>query len=134
MVPCSGWATYRAQGFVRPRIAISRGDRELASTSPRTLLKDAMALESGAIWQRSGPRMRHVLDIRSFGLAAGLTIAAYPGEPTRRPYEIAMRCWKKGFYVRFGGDTIQLAPPFIARPEEIDSLVNALGDALNEEP
>ncbi len=47
--------------------------------------------------------------------------------------KLLMRCWKKGFYVRFGGDTIQLAPPFIARPEEIDSLVNALGDALNEE-
>jgi beta-alanine--pyruvate transaminase len=33
----------------------------------------------------------------------------------RRPYEIAMKCWDKGFYVRYGGDTIQLAPPFISR-------------------
>ena len=42
-----------------------------------------------------------------------------------------MRCLDKGFYVRYGGDTIQLAPPFIATPDELDSLVNALGDALN---
>ncbi len=74
----------------------------------------------------------YVLDIRNFGLAAGLTIAPLPGEPARRPYEIAMACWKKGFYVRYGGDTIQLAPPFVSTPAEIDRLVSALGDALVE--
>ena len=75
---------------------------------------------------------KHVLDIRNYGLAAGFTIASLPGEPARRPYEIAMNCWKKGFYVRYGGDTIQLAPPFISEKSEIDRLVNALGDALAE--
>jgi beta-alanine--pyruvate transaminase len=75
---------------------------------------------------------RHIVDIRNFGLAAGLTIAALPGEPARRPYEIAMRCWAKGFYVRYGGDTIQMAPPFIAEKREIDDLVQALSEALNE--
>ena len=75
---------------------------------------------------------KHVLDIRNFGLAAGLTIAPLPGEPAKRPYEIAMNCWKKGFYVRYGCDTIQLAPPFISERAEIDRLINALGDALAE--
>ena len=75
---------------------------------------------------------KHVLDIRSYGLAAGLTIAPLPGEPAKRPYEVAMACWKKGFYVRYGGDTIQMAPPFISTPAEIDRLVSALGDALAE--
>ncbi|SDD04003.1 aspartate aminotransferase family protein [Paracidovorax valerianellae] len=75
---------------------------------------------------------QHVLDIRNYGLAAGFTIAPLPGEPARRPYEIAMNCWKKGFYVRYGGDTIQLAPSFISERAEIDRLVNALGDALAE--
>ena len=74
---------------------------------------------------------KHVLDIRNYGLAAGFTIAPVPGEPAKRPYEIAMKCLEKGFYVRYGGDTIQLAPPFIATPAEIDSLINALGEALN---
>jgi beta-alanine--pyruvate transaminase len=73
---------------------------------------------------------KHVTDIRNYGLAAGFTIAALPGEPARRPYEIAMACWKKGFYVRYGGDTIQLAPPFISTEAEIDTLVNALGEAI----
>jgi beta-alanine--pyruvate transaminase len=73
---------------------------------------------------------RHVTDIRNYGLAAGLTIAAYPGEPARRPYEIAMRCWEKGFYVRNGADTLQLAPPFISNASEIDALVQCLHEAL----
>ncbi len=74
----------------------------------------------------------HVADIRNFGLAAGLTIAAVPGEPARRPYEIAMKCWDKGIYVRYGGDTIQLAPPFIVEKSEIDTLVHVLGEALHQ--
>jgi len=76
--------------------------------------------------------VKHVTDIRNYGLAAGLTIDALPGEPARRPYEIAMKCLDKGFYVRYGGDTIQLAPPFIIERPEIDSLINALGEALRE--
>ena len=75
---------------------------------------------------------KHITDIRNYGLAAGLTIDALPGEPARRPYEIAMTMLKKGFYVRYGGDTIQLAPPFITTPAQIDSLVNALGEAINQ--
>jgi len=74
---------------------------------------------------------KHVADIRNLGLAAGLTISPLPGEPAKRPYEVAMAMLKKGFYVRYGGDTIQLAPPFISTPEQIDSLVNALGECLN---
>ncbi|HSV80814.1 MAG TPA: aspartate aminotransferase family protein [Ramlibacter sp.] len=73
---------------------------------------------------------RHVTDIRNFGLAAGITLASLPGEPARRPFEVAMRLWERGFYVRCGGDTLQLAPPFVATLADIDTLVNALGDAL----
>jgi beta-alanine--pyruvate transaminase len=75
---------------------------------------------------------KHVTDIRNFGLAAGLTIDALPGEPARRPYDIAMAMLKKGFYVRYGGDTIQLAPPFITTPAQVDSLINALGESINQ--
>jgi len=75
---------------------------------------------------------KHVADIRNFGLAAGITISPLPGEPAKRPYEIAMAMYAKGFYVRYGGDTIQLAPPFISTPAEIDRLVDALGDTLNQ--
>jgi beta-alanine--pyruvate transaminase len=75
---------------------------------------------------------KYVTDIRNYGLAAGFTLAAVPGEPARRPYEVAMAMWKKGFYVRYSGDTLQLAPPFIATVTEIDSLINALGETFNK--
>jgi len=74
---------------------------------------------------------KHITDIRNLGLSAGFTLAAVPGEPAKRPYEVAMRCLDKGFYVRYAGDCIALAPPFITTEAEIDSLVNALGEAIN---
>ncbi len=77
---------------------------------------------------------KHLTDIRNLGLAAGFTLAAVPGEPARRPYEVAMAMFKKGFYVRYGGDALALAPPFIATPAQIDSLINALGECLDATP
>ena len=74
----------------------------------------------------------HVADIRNYGFAAALTLAAKDGDPTRRPFEVAMRLWDKGFYVRYGGDTLQMGLPFVIEREEIDRLVNALGEALIE--
>lgn len=73
----------------------------------------------------------HVTDIRNYGLAGAISLEHYPGEPARRPFEIAMKMWKKGFYVRYGADTIQLAPAFTVEEAEIDDLVNALADCLS---
>ncbi|MCX2981084.1 aspartate aminotransferase family protein [Halieaceae bacterium IMCC14734] len=74
-----------------------------------------------------------VSDIRNCGLAAGLTIESMPGEPLRRPFEIAMRLWDKGFYVRYGGDTLQLGLPFTCQQAEIDSLIAAMEDSLQQQ-
>jgi len=74
----------------------------------------------------------HITDIRNYGLAGALSIAHAPGEPAKRPYQIAMKMWQKGFYVRCGGDTIQLGVPFTSELSEIDSLINALGETILE--
>ncbi|GJM13260.1 MAG: beta alanine--pyruvate aminotransferase [Pseudohongiella sp.] len=73
-----------------------------------------------------------VSDIRNYGLAAGISLEHYPGEPLRRPFELGLKCLEKGFYVRWGGDTIQLAPPFIVNESQIDDLINAVGESLHE--
>ena len=73
-----------------------------------------------------------VKDIRNFGFAGALTLDAYPAEPARRPFEIAMRMWEKGFYIRYGGDTLQLGLPFVIETSEMDLLISALADALKE--
>ena len=74
--------------------------------------------------------VKHISDIRNFGLAGAMTIAAKPGEPLRRPYEIALAMWERGFYVRWGGDTLQFAPPFVAEKSDLDALFNTLNDVL----
>jgi beta-alanine--pyruvate transaminase len=94
---------------------------QVASMAP--VLEDAIHSLKGA---------KHVVDIRNYGSAAGVTLASAPGEPAKRPFEAAMKCWEKGFYVRYGGDTLQLGLPFSTKPTEIDSIVNAMGDAISE--
>lgn len=82
-----------------------------------------------AIHQLNG--LPNVTDIRNYGLAAGISIA--PAEDAMiRPYQIALRCWELGFYVRNGGDTLQLGLPFAVSESEVDSVVNALGQAISE--
>jgi len=72
----------------------------------------------------------HVTDVRNFGLAGALTLAAYPGEPARRPYEIAQWCWQRGLYVRYGGDTLQFGPAFVMDRSDMAEIFNIVGDAL----
>jgi beta-alanine--pyruvate transaminase len=74
----------------------------------------------------------HVEDIRNCGSAAGITLASYPGEPARRPFEVAMNLWEKGFYVRYGGDTIQLGLPFATSDSELEALIDGVAQALRE--
>jgi len=72
----------------------------------------------------------HVQDVRNLGMAGALTLASYPGEPARRPYEIAMWCWQRGLYVRYGGDTLQFGPAFVMDESDIAEIFNIVGDAL----
>jgi beta-alanine--pyruvate transaminase len=55
---------------------------------------------------------KNVIDIRNYGLAGAIQIAARDGDAIVRPYEAGMKLWKAGFYVRFGGDTLQFGPTF----------------------
>jgi len=77
---------------------------------------------------------KHVTDIRNYGFAGALTLAPLPGEPARRPFEVAMRCWERGVYVRCGGDTLQFGPPFVIEKSDLDRIFNVVADALDEQP
>jgi len=41
-----------------------------------------------------------------------------------------MQLWKAGFYVRFGGDTLQFGPMFNSTEAELQRLMNAVGEAI----
>ena len=74
---------------------------------------------------------KHVVDIRNCGLAGALQLAPRDGDAIVRPYEAGIALWKAGFYVRFGGDTLQFGPTFNAKPEDLDRVFDAVGEVLN---
>jgi len=74
---------------------------------------------------------KHVVDIRNCGLAGALQIAPRDGDAIVRPFEAGIALWKAGFYVRFGGDTLQFGPTFNTTPQELDRLFDAVGEALH---
>jgi len=103
---------------------ILENDRLIERSKEMTpILEDRVHQLKGLPW---------ITDIRNCGLAAAITLEAALGEPLLRPYQVAMKMWEKGFYVRYGGDTIQMGLPFIVESEEIDSLISALGDSVKD--
>ena len=75
---------------------------------------------------------KHVIDIRNFGLMAGIELAPVPGKPGARGFEVFMKCYEKGVLARFTADTIALSPPLIVSEQQIDELVGTIGNALKE--
>jgi len=73
-----------------------------------------------------------VTDVRNYGFAGAITLEAKDDEPLRRPFEVAMAMWERGVLVRYGGDTIQMAPHFVMQREQMDQLVGTLADCLAE--
>ncbi|HET7312799.1 aminotransferase class III-fold pyridoxal phosphate-dependent enzyme [Salinisphaera sp.] len=72
----------------------------------------------------------HVVDIRNLGLAGALEIETAGDDPTCRPWAIANAAWERGMYLRFGGNTVQLGPPFIAERADIDFMCDVLDAAI----
>ena len=73
-----------------------------------------------------------VTDIRNYGLAGALEFETSKHGPAQRPFDVGMKMWEKGFYVRFAGDTIQLGLPFTVDQQEIEDLIGALDDSIRQ--
>lgn len=74
---------------------------------------------------------KHVVDIRNCGLIGAIQLAPRDGDAAVRPFEAGMALWKKGFYVRFGGDTLQFGPTFTTTAAQLDTLFDVVGETLN---
>jgi beta-alanine--pyruvate transaminase len=74
----------------------------------------------------------HLTDIRNIGMAGALQIEPRDGDPLVRPYEIGVRCWEQGLYVRWGGDTLQFAPPFTSTAEDLEQMGEVLKNVLGQ--
>ncbi|WNL41959.1 aspartate aminotransferase family protein [Halomonas sp. PAMB 3264] len=73
----------------------------------------------------------HVVDIRNYGLAGAIQLAPRAGDPTIRPRDAHLALWEAGFYVRFGGDTLQFGPPFGTTEAELERLFDAVATTLD---
>ena len=83
-------------------------------------------------------KMEHVVQVRQHGLMAAVELAAdkatdtpyQPGE--RMGHRVIMAARKHGVIIRPLGDSIVLMPPLSSTVEDIDLLLNALGQAIAE--
>jgi beta-alanine--pyruvate transaminase len=73
----------------------------------------------------------HIVDIRNYGLAGAIQLAPRDGDPTIRPRDAHMALWEAGFYVRYGGDTLQFGPPFGTTEAELERLFDAVATTLD---
>ena len=76
----------------------------------------------------------HVMDIRNYGLIAGVELEPRPGKPAARGFEVFLKCFERGIMVRQTGDTIAMSPPLIIEPKQIEQLVETLGAVIRETP
>lgn len=75
---------------------------------------------------------RHVIDIRTIGLVAGIELEPRLNAPAKRATELFHACFDNGLLVRATGDTIALSPPLILEKSHIDEMFGKIGDLLEK--
>ncbi len=91
------------------------------------------ALKLAPVLQESLHSLRdlpHVVDVRNIGMMGAIQLAPRGADLTVRPYEVGVWCWHHGLYVRWGGDTLQFAPPFTATEDQLAQMTLTLKEAL----
>ena len=76
--------------------------------------------------------MPHLIDVRNFGLMAGIELTPAPGKPGARGFQVFLKCLERGVLTRAAGDIIALSPPLIISRQQIDEIVGTLGAVLRE--
>lgn len=91
------------------------------------------ATELGRYWEDAMHSLRgkrHVIDVRTIGLVAGIELEPRPGAPTKRATELFQKCFDAGLLVRATGDIIALSPPLILERAHIDEMVGRIGELI----
>ncbi len=91
------------------------------------------ATELGRYWEDAMHSLRgkrHVIDVRTIGLVAGIELEPRPGAPTKRATELFQKCFDAGLLVRATGDTIALSPPLILETAHIDEMSGRIAELI----
>ena len=73
---------------------------------------------------------KHVIDIRNFGLVAGIEMSPRAGAAGKRGYEALVKCFGKGLLVRTTGDIVAVSPPLIVEKAQIDRIFSTIAEVL----
>ncbi|MFW8566014.1 aspartate aminotransferase family protein [Orrella sp. 11846] len=73
-----------------------------------------------------------VTDIRNIGLMGAVELEPRAGEPGTRAYDAFLKCFEKGAFVRFTGETLAFSPPLIMEDSHLDELISIVRSALRE--
>ena len=112
-------------------LACAAGLAALDTYAEEGLFERAAALSP--YWEQAMHALRdarHVIDVRNFGLIAGIELEPRPGRPTERALKTLETCFDRGVMVRTTGDIIALSPPLIIEEAQIDQLAQTIRDAL----
>jgi beta-alanine--pyruvate transaminase len=71
-----------------------------------------------------------VIDLRNYGLIAGIELAPIPGRPAARAYDAFLKCFERGVLIRTTGDIIALSPPLVIERKHVDQLFGTLAEVL----
>ena len=91
------------------------------------------ALEMEPYWRAAVHSLRdarHVVDIRDFGLIAGIELEPRPGAPTARAMAAFETAFDQGLLIRVTGDIIALSPPLIIEKAQVDQVVETIRAVL----
>jgi beta-alanine--pyruvate transaminase len=72
-----------------------------------------------------------LVDIRGYGLLAALELEPRPGQPGLAGYEAQRRLLRAGLHVKSTGDSLLVAPPYVAEKTHVDELVGVVRDVLS---
>lgn len=94
------------------------------------------SLEIESYWEdalHSLKGLPNIIDIRNFGLIAGIEFSSRDGKPGARVYDIFTRCFhEEGLLIRASGDVIALSPPLIIEKQQIDYIFDTLSRVIKE--
>jgi beta-alanine--pyruvate transaminase len=74
----------------------------------------------------------NVIDIRNIGIMAAVELSPREGAPTKRGYDVFVKCYEQGLMCRLTGDTIALSPPLILTKQHIDEIFGILAKVIKE--
>lgn len=112
-------------------LACAAGMATLETYQEEGLFERALAMEP--YWRQAVHSLRdarHVVDIRDFGLIAGIELEPRPGAPTARAMAAFETAFDQGLLIRVTGDIIALSPPLIIEQAQVDQVVETIREVL----